>query len=377
VLTLRGPKGVRRGALLRDLGIIEDGAVLIRDGVIAEVGSTRRIENLKDARTAIEIPANGRIIVPGFVDANLSLNLNGRAKQVHRRKSILDFYDGSLSLLRACLQHGTLTADVKASAGGLNCNLEIALLRKLADIGSNPICTVRTWHLGNTLDQQDGELVTTLGAMARKKLIRFVEFNGQSSHPQALQLLSTLADSEIGIKLSWGGGADAELFRCLQQFQPVTVYCLAPASLSLKETTMLANASSIAVFAVGKQVFEGSASRVGRDMVDAGGAIALSSGYDSGSAASFSMQLSLALAVARLGLTVEEAFAAATINAAYAAGCGNVTGSLEVGKRADLLLLNVPDYREVPSQFGINHVDMAIREGNVVLNRTRWKATRN
>jgi imidazolonepropionase len=86
------------------------------------------------------------------------------------------------------------------------------------------------------------------------------------------------------------------------------------------------------------------------------------------------MQISLALAVVRLGLTAEEAFSAATINSAYAAGRGDVTGSIEVGKHADLLLLNTPDYREVPSQFGVNHVDMAIRGGNVVLNRTRWKA---
>lgn len=378
MLTLRGPRGVRRGAPLRDLGIIEDGAVLIRDGIIAEVGSTRRIENLKDARTAIEIPANGRIIVPGFVDANLSLNLAGRYKQVPKRKTVVDFCDGSLSLLRACLQHGTLTADLKASAGGLDCNLEIALLRKLAEIGSNPICTVRTWRLGNTLDQQtNGELVTTLSAMARKKLIRFVEFNGQANHPHASQLLAALADSEIGIKLFWASGADSELFRCLQQFQPTAVYCVAPASLSLTETTVLANAPCISVLAVGKEVFEGPASRIGREMVDAGAAIALSSGYDSESAASFSMQLSLALAVVRLGLTVEEAFSAATINSAYAAGCGDVTGSLEVGKRADMLLLDVPDYREVPSQFGVNHVDMAIRQGNIVLNRTRWKAMRN
>ena len=79
----------------------------------------------------------------------------------------------------------------------------------------------------------------------------------------------------------------------------------------------------------------------------------------------------------RLGLTVEEAFTAATINAAHAAGCGHVTGSLEFGKQADLLILNVSDYREVPRQFGINNVEMAIRHGSIVLNRNRWKAAAN
>ncbi len=382
MLSLRGPRGVRRGTQLRDLGIVEDGAVLIRDGLIAEVGSTRRIENLKDARTAIEIPADGRIIVPGFVDPNLSLKLKpaqAGEKHFHKRKTMMEFYEGSLSLFRACLQHGTLTAEVKASGGELNRSLDVPVLRKLADIGNNPICTVRTWHIGNTPGRPpDEDLLNTLAVMASKRLIRFVEFCGQDCHAGHLELMSAVADrSDIGVKLTWAGDSSKDLFRYLQQFRPVTVYCTAPPLLSATETAVLAGASSIAVLAAGKEVFEGLSSRIGRDLLDAGAAVALSSGYDSESAASYSMQMSLALAVVRLGLTVEEAFSAATINSAYALGRGDVIGSLEVGKRADLLLLNASDYREVPGQFGVNHVAMAIRDGNVVLNRTRWKAMRN
>jgi imidazolonepropionase len=85
------------------------------------------------------------------------------------------------------------------------------------------------------------------------------------------------------------------------------------------------------------------------------------------------MQMSVALAVARLGLTVEEAISAATINSAYALGCSAFTGSLEVGKQADLLVMNVSDYREIPQQFGINHVAMVFRSGDMVINRTRWR----
>jgi imidazolonepropionase len=85
------------------------------------------------------------------------------------------------------------------------------------------------------------------------------------------------------------------------------------------------------------------------------------------------MQMALALAVLRLRLTPEEAIAAATINAAYATGCGDSVGSLEVGKQADLLVLDIPDYREVHRQFGINHVAMVIREGKVVVSRKNSK----
>lgn len=379
MLTLRGPKGVRRGAALRDLGIIEDGSVLIRDGVVVEVGSTRRIENLKEARAAIEIPANGRIISPGFVDANLSLSLY-HPHQPHKpskRKSMGDFYDSCLALLRSCLQHGTLTADVKASAAHLDPHLSLSMIRKLAEIGTNPIFTVRTWHLGTGEGQSESELIAVLAVMVKRKLIRFIEFTHRSDSSIESQLAAVVADSEVGVKLAWPGGNTEELYQCLHLFNPLAVYCLAPSSLNSAEIAMLATALSTSVLAVGRGVFEGHISRVGRNLIDAGAAIALSSGYDSESAASYSMQMSLALAVFRLGLTPEEAFSAATINGAYAAGRGETTGSLEVGKQADVLLLNVPDYREVPSQFGVNHVDMALRDGNIVLNRTRWKAMHN
>src|SRR5579864_7713691 len=70
LLTLRGPSGSRRGADLRNLGLIQDGAVLIVDGLIREVGSSRRVENLALAREANEIDATGRVVMPGFVDSH-------------------------------------------------------------------------------------------------------------------------------------------------------------------------------------------------------------------------------------------------------------------------------------------------------------------
>lgn len=379
MLTLRGPQGVRRGAALRELGIINDGAVLIRNGIIAEVGSTRRLENLKEARAAIEIPADGRIITPGFVDANLSLQVHSPEgsddKHFRRRKSIVEFQEATLSLLRSCLQHGTLTADVKAFGGELHRDLDVPAFRKLADIGSNPISIVRTWHVGNTGEPQSHKLlIEALAAMDRKRLIDFVEFNGEPGHSVDLELMSALVKSETGIKMTWRGGSAHELARSVEQFRPTAIYCAVPTYLTALEVGALARGSSIVVLGAGKEVFEGHASTIGRGMADAGAAIALSSGYDSSSAASYSMQMSLALAVVRLGLTAAEAFVAATVNAAYAAGRGDVVGSIEVGKKADLLLLNASHYREIPEQFGVNHVDMAIRDGNVVLNRTRWRA---
>ena len=73
MLTLRGPKGARRGTDLNELGVIPHGAMLIRDGVIEEVGPAVRVENLAAARGAVEINAVGRIVMPGFVDSHTHL----------------------------------------------------------------------------------------------------------------------------------------------------------------------------------------------------------------------------------------------------------------------------------------------------------------
>jgi len=366
---------VRRGAALHDLGIIEDGSVLIRDGVIAAVGSTRRIENLKEARDALEIPVNGRLVMPGFVDASLSLSLENVNDPAKRRK-VADFYDDSLALLRSCLQHGTVAAEVKATADSGDYHSDISVLRKLAHIGSNPVRMVRTWRIKkSSAGVPPGDLRKTFSLLARRKLIQFIEVSAESEQWLDEEILAAAEEANIGIKLLWYGGSAEELGTVIERVQPRTICCFC--HMSREESAVLSASQVLSVFATGKEVFEGPAGMSARQLADDGGALALSSGYDSASAASFSMQMSLSLAVVRLGLTVEQAFIAATINAAHAAGCGDIIGSLEAGKQADVLVMNVPDYREVPRQFGINHVEMAIRQGSVVYNRTRWRPSSN
>ena len=143
--------------------------------------------------------------------------------------------------------------------------------------------------------------------------------------------------------------------QALDRFRPTSI-CFVT-NPTQDECDILAKSTTVGVFSTGKEVFEGPGGDAVKNLADAGGAIALSSGYDSNSAATFSMQMSIALAVVRLGLTPEAALTAATINAAHAAGCAHLTGSLEHGKQGDILLMNVPDYRELPRQFGNGEPD--------------------
>jgi len=94
--------------------------------------------------------------------------------------------------------------------------------------------------------------------------------------------------------------------------------------------------------------------------------VALASHYRSGFGGSLNMQTAIALAVAVLGMSPEESLTAAIFNAACAAGCAATNGSLEIGKAADLLILKVSDYRDIPQNLGMNHVHTAIRRGEIV-----------
>jgi imidazolonepropionase len=103
----------------------------------------------------------------------------------------------------------------------------------------------------------------------------------------------------------------------------------------------------------------------GRGLVDAGAAVALSTDINPGSAPCPSMPLVMAIACRYQGLLPAEALVASTINAAQAIGLGDEVGSLEVGKRADLLLVEAADYRQLAYQFGQNLVRQVIKGGVV------------
>jgi imidazolonepropionase len=137
---------------------------------------------------------------------------------------------------------------------------------------------------------------------------------------------------------------------------------------------MISESGTIAVFSPNGELLDGSGSDSVRRLAALNGALALSSGYDASITPSFNMQMVISLAVLRLRLTVEQAITAATINAAHAVGKADQIGTIECGKRADLVVLSISDYHEIPRRLGINHVAMVIRDGNIVFNRIRSKA---
>jgi imidazolonepropionase len=399
VLTLRGPSGPRRGPDLNQLHVIEDGAVLIRDGLIREVGPTRRLENLAEARSATEISAAGRVVMPGFVDchthllsgparlggdpekqrsdARLALVNIGNVREATSRRLTVE----ASSVLNKCAAYGTTTLEAK-SGYALNLGGEIKILRTMTRLPPEPVEVVPTFFGAHVVPPEfEGRpcefvqwlIGEALPTVQRRGLAKFVDGCADAGAFTAGQLRPYFERArELGfaLKLHYGqfgpndGGSLAGDFcftsidhvdhiaaECLARISPATLLALTPAA----------------------SFFHHRAKAHARQLIETGVAVALASNYGRSITPTFNMQFVIFLAVHQLGMTPAEAVSAATINSAHALKLGHRIGSLEPGKQADLTVLNVGDYRELAHEFGINLVGLTMKNGVVVSDHTGAK----
>jgi imidazolonepropionase len=144
--------------------------------------------------------------------------------------------------------------------------------------------------------------------------------------------------------------------------------------LSPEDVALLAQSQTIATLLPGPVFYLGSlAYPPARMWIDAGVAVALATNYNPETSPSQNMQMMIALACGNMRMTAAEAVTAATINAAYSLRSASRVGSLEPGKCADLLILGVADYREIPYHFGLNLVELVMKDGTVVVERSEVK----
>ena len=394
LLTLRGSDAARRGASLRQLGLIEDGSLIIRDGKVAAVGTTRRIENLAEARDAREIDATGRVVMPGFVDSHTHLVFGPpRLDDYEMRLAGKDYHEiaaaggGILSSVRALLReprrrvdafvrHGTTTIEAK-SGYGLDESNELKCLRVLAGLDGNPLDIHPTYlgahvvpseYAGFPDEYIDWVCSNILPNIARRRLARFVDVyieRGAFGLDDARRYLETARSLGFLLKVhaeqfSNSGGA-----RLAVELGALSVDHLEHAG--REDVAVISGSSTIATLLPGS-VFHMGLDRYApaRELIDRGAAVALATDFNPGTSPTCSMPAVISIACNEMRMTPAEAIAAATINGAHALGCADRTGSLEVGKQADLLLLDASDYREIPYHFGVNLVVLTLKKGQIL-----------
>jgi imidazolonepropionase len=340
LLTLRGPSGPRRGTELGNLGIIQDGAVLIASGLIVEVGPSRRLENLALARGAEEIDASGCVVMPGFVDSHINL-LRGPTQELTPRalKTI------ALRTVEEAVRTGTTAMGAKSA--------DVKILRVHATLAELPLTFVSTFvAAGLSLDSAE----RWLPMVRRRKLAEFAEFGCRND--------ALIAKArELGVGLKVGAGAIA----IATQTGAISVDDVVEAT--ERDALLLAHSDTIAILSPGiafhPEVVRYAPARM---LIDNGAAVALGSGFRAAN-----LQMSIALACHAMNITAAEAIVASTINGAHALRRAASIGSIEAGKSADLIILGVPDYRELPYHFGVNLVNLVMIRGAVLVERSKVK----
>ena len=404
LLTLHGPAGPRRGTALHELGIIEDGAVLIRDGCVYAVGQGRRIENLAVAHDAVEIDATRQIVLPGFVDSHTHLvsgqpRLAGFEARIGNRDDhettrtdrlraattdICTTPSSTLEqrarrLLDHFIRHGTTTLEVK-TGHGLDHRGLMKSLRIIAKLGGSPLDLIPTYfgagrvppeYEGREHEFIDWVLAEMMPRIAKRKLIRFVDAEcgpGASRLEDARRYLEAARSLGLGLKVHAEPYAHTEAARLAVELAAISADHLEYAGPD--DIDILAQSNTIATLLPG-WVFHLGLKRCApaRSLIDHGAAVALATGFNLSASPTCNMQMILALACSQMHMTPAEAISASTINGAHALGCADRVGSIEAGKNADLILLDATDYREIPYHFGMNLVTMTMKRGVVLYQR--------
>lgn len=403
LLTLAG--GPQRGRALGTLGLIEDGAVLIRDGSIVAVGSSPELRRANSNEEMID--AGGRAVLPGFVDAHSHPIWAGdRAAEFEQKmqgKSYLEILEtggGILSTvkatraasmdqllrqtrsrLRRMFEHGATTIEAKTGYG-LDFETELRLLQALLQLHAEGPWELAITYLAahaipsefkGRANEYTKELcndwlpavknwwVQNASGLALPFVDVFCE-TGAFDLTQSRQILETAKGLDFPLKIHSDEFNNLGGTRVAVGLGAVSADHLV--NTSPEELAILAGSDTVAV-ALPATPFGLAESRnmPAKLVLEAGGLLAVGGDLNPGTAWCESLQFALALACRSLKLTPAQAIAAATINAASAIRRERDLGSIEAGKQADLIILDVNDYRNLGYRFGTNLVHMVIKKG--------------
>jgi imidazolonepropionase len=353
---------------------------LIRDGIVAEVGPTRRLENLAQARDAIEINAAGRVVMPGFVDSHTHLvfpSAGMSGDQDRAARSVHSFTAHRLEFrarayLDAMARHGTTTVEVKTGCGPDE-SAESKVLRVLSALRYNPVDLLPSFLFrlphglnGSTGAAADWVMAELLPKIRRRGIAQFADVawdRDPCMRPYFDRYLQSARAMGFACKIHADQQAPADAIAMAMRHQVVSIDHLEHATEA--EAAALNGTGSI-VTLLPCASFNKGCGAPARALIEAGVAVALGTNFNPHHTPTLNMQAAVTMACWRLGMSIEEAITAATYNSAHALGCAGRVGSLEPGKAADLVMLNTSDYHDLSANLGTNLVHLTMKRGKLI-----------
>jgi len=408
LLTLRGdPARPRRGGEMQDLGIIQDGALAARRGKIVWVGPTADLLSaLKPMAFSKRIEAYGKTVMPGLVDPHTHLVFAGSRESefamriqgktcteiaaaggginatvaATRRASRQELKAAARTSLSRMLSMGTTTVEVK-SGYGLELETELKMLEVIRELNEEgPMAIIPTFMGAHDIPPEfrqnpeayvDLVITRMIPEVAARKLARFCDVfceAGVFSLEQTERIFRAAAAAGLEPRVhadeltDLGGAAMAARIKAR-----TADHLLCASDNGIRQ---MAAAGVIAVLLPGTAYFLHLQRYArARDMINAGVPVALATDFNPGSCMTESMPLIMNMACTQMRMLPAEAITAATINAAWALGEQDRVGSLEVGKQADLLIMDAVSHEHLCYHFGVNLVETVIKKGKVVVER--------
>ncbi|HEY8364328.1 MAG TPA: imidazolonepropionase [Haloplasmataceae bacterium] len=401
LITMKGKKALRCGEEMKIIENIKNGYVVVEDGIIKQVGNGETYKDYIKENTEL-VDASGLLMTPGLIDSHthlvhggsreheLKMKLEGKTYldilnagggilntvNATKKATFAELYDKAKNSLDIMLKYGVTTVEAK-SGYGLDYETEIKQLEVAKKLNENHPVDIKSTYLGahavpieyrGKKEEYIQKIIEMLPIIKEQKLADYCDVfceEGVFSLSESEYILSEA--KKLGYKLkihademvALGGATLACKLGCVSadhlMASEVTDYQ------NLAKAKVVANLLPATSFNLNKDYAKA------RKMIEFGCGVALSSDYNPGSCPSENLQFVMQLACLKMKMLPEEVITAVTINGACSLNEEENIGSIEVGKKADLVLFAVPNLEYLIYHFGVNHVKDVYKNGKLVV----------
>ena len=398
----------KTGKEMRELGIVDNSGVLCLEGKIAWVGPmsewTSRANRMLPPRAQgiEEFDAAGMVVVPGFVDSHTHMMFAGdRAHEFALRSAGATYQDiarqgggilntvlhvrsaskkelkrSTLRYMNEMMKQGTTTVEIKTGYG-LTLDAEIKMMEAIHELKEEEMMGVVATFIG--AHAVPPEFTEDRAAYAELVIGQMIPYIGKRNLAQFCDVFCEQGyfDLDSSRRILEAGKA----WGMMPKVHAEELTSLGGAKLAAQVGAASADhlervddagiaamrdAGVVATLLPGVSFFLNHGYAPARALIDAGVPVAIASDFNPGSCMSFSMPLMMTIACTQMRMSPEEALCAATLNGAAALRLSATCGSIEVGKNADLLVADVPDYTHLAYHFGMNHLVKTIKNGTIL-----------